>query len=537
MYNLLVVDDEELAVKGIVHGIDWSDLPIGRIFEAYDAEDAKRLMQENRIHLLLSDIDMPNETGIELLSWVNETQEGTETIFLTGHADFNYAQQALQLDCFDYLLKPIDHEQLKQTVRNAINKIRNSEQERQFQNTLKHYYELWNRQLPHLAERFWQDVLNLRLPMTAANLESAYELYNIPLTAEDRVQLVLISVEQWQEPLSARDEEIMAYAVKNAGEELILKDLQGVLLRDAGGILYAVIYRPREDSTAVLTENCASFIRECDKYLHCRISCYIGEAVSVPGLNAASARLLEIERDHISPGGQVMLERDYQRKPASHAALPHFADWAVLLEMGKGAELRARMDECFVRMEQDGVDALYLEGFYHGLTYTVLSVLQKKMALKADVFSDDNGYNGRDGASVLRSLPKLKEWAYAYVDRALAHMSDAGKDISPFIRKAIRYIEEHLDEDLSRDDIANYVFLNAAYLSRLFKKELGMSLSEYILEARINKVKPLLEETNIKISEVALSVGYTNFSHFTRMFKKATGLTPFEYRRQYQRID
>lgn len=534
MYNLLVVDDEELAVKGIVHGIDWSDLPIGRIFEAYDAEEAKRLMREHPIHLLLSDIDMPDETGIELLSWVKGTQEGTETIFLTGHADFNYAQQALQLDCFDYLLKPIDHEQVKQTVRNAIDKIRINEEQRQFQKTLKHYYEQWNRQLPVLTERFWQDVLSLRQPMAAGSLENIYAMYNIPLSAADRVQLVLISVEQWKEPLSARDEEIMTYAVKNAGEELILQDLEGALLQFAGGALYAVIYRAQEADPAKLAANCATFIEQCEKYLQCRISCYIGEAVHVPELNAASARLLEIERDHLSPGGQVVLERDYRKKPAAITALPHFSDWEVLLEMGKDAELHARMDEIFARIEQGDADALYLEGFYHGLVYTVLNVLQKKTAAMADVFPDDHW---RDGMAILRSIPKLKEWAYAFVDRALEYVRDRGKEVSPFVRKAIRYIEEHLDEDLGRDEIANYVFLNSAYLSRLFKRELGKSLSEYILEARINKVKPLLEETNIKISEIALSVGYSNFSHFTRMFKKATGLTPHEYRRQFQRID
>jgi len=534
MYNILVVDDEELAVKGIVHGIDWSGLPIGGIFEAYDAEEAKRVMRENPVHLLLSDIDMPDETGIELLAWVRDNLEGTEAIFLTGHADFNYAQQALQLDCFDYLLKPIDHEQLKRTVLNAINRIRASEEQRQFQNMLERYYEQWNRQLPLLTERFWQDVLHLRQSAAPGNLESAYAMYGIPLTAADRVRLVLISVEQWKEPLSARDEEIMTYALKNAGEELILRGLQGILLREAGGALFALVYRADEADTAKLAENCEKFIAECAKYLHCRISCYIGEPVSVPDLNAAAARVLEIERDHLSPGGRVVLERDYRKTPAPLTALPNFADWAALMEMGKAAELRARLDEIFARIGQGGVDALFLEGFYHGLVHTALSVLQRKGAAAADVHPDDSW---RAGSAASRSVPKLKDWAYAFVDRVLEVMSEHGRDIPPVLRKAVRYIEEHLDEDLSRDDIAGHVFLNAAYLSRLFKKELGKSLSDYILEARVEKVKPLLEKTNIKISEIALSVGYTNFSHFTRMFKKATGLTPHEYRRQFQRIE
>src|SRR5690606_8075796 len=97
MYNLLVVDDEEIAIRGIVQGIDWSSLPIDKVYTAYDAVEARQLYRDHTIHVMISDIDMPNETGIDLLGWVNEHSPNTETIFLTGHADFRYAQQAIQL--------------------------------------------------------------------------------------------------------------------------------------------------------------------------------------------------------------------------------------------------------------------------------------------------------------------------------------------------------------------------------------------------------------------------------------------------------
>jgi two-component system response regulator YesN len=115
-YNLLIVDDEEIAIKGIVHGLDWSSMPIANIYTACDAEEAQNYFREHTIHVLLSDIDMPNQTGIELLSWVNVHSAMTKTILLTGHADFKYAQQALQLDGFDYLLKPVDHSHLQNTL-------------------------------------------------------------------------------------------------------------------------------------------------------------------------------------------------------------------------------------------------------------------------------------------------------------------------------------------------------------------------------------------------------------------------------------
>ncbi|MEX2104504.1 MAG: response regulator, partial [Bacilli bacterium] len=355
LYNLLVVDDEEIAVRGIVKGIDWSDVPINEIIVAYDVEEAKQKFSEYKIHVLLSDIDMPDNNGIELLRWVREFSSDTETIFLTGHADFSYAQQAVHLDSFDYLLKPVDHTHLKSTLINAIDKVKKTEQMQQFQITYEHFYQQWYKQLPILSERFWQDVINLRIPMSVEHLEKAYSLYEIPLTAKDTVQVVLISVEQWSETLNARDEEIMTYAVKNATEEIILVDRRGQVIQDISGIIYAIVYPSNDDNNndteKELEDNCKRFIEKCKLYLHCTITCYIGEPISVPELNIHTQGLLNMERNHLCSGGSVVLQRSYKKEVAIVNYQPNFTDWAVLLEMGKRNELILRIEDSFDHMQ------------------------------------------------------------------------------------------------------------------------------------------------------------------------------------------
>lgn len=78
--------------------------------------------------------------------------------------------------------------------------------------------------------------------------------------------------------------------------------------------------------------------------------------------------------------------------------------------------------------------------------------------------------------------------------------------------------------------------MNPAYLSRLFRRETGFSLTDYLVRLRITKAKAELEKTNNRVSDVALNVGYANFSHFSKLFKKMTGLTPQEYRKKYQDV-
>lgn len=94
----------------------------------------------------------------------------------------------------------------------------------------------------------------------------------------------------------------------------------------------------------------------------------------------------------------------------------------------------------------------------------------------------------------------------------------------------------HMRESVSREEVAGAVFLNPAYLSRLFKRETGVSLSDYIIRIRLEKARELLVTTNYKISHIAEMVGYESFPHFTRLFKKMVGVGPHHYRTQHQQL-
>ena len=100
--------------------------------------------------------------------------------------------------------------------------------------------------------------------------------------------------------------------------------------------------------------------------------------------------------------------------------------------------------------------------------------------------------------------------------------------------QACKYIENHIDEDdLNRDEIASVFFVNPDHLSKVMKKDIGYSISENIIHLRINKAKELLSTTSLSISSIASSVGYSHFSHFAKMFKTKTGMTPKAYRKEH----
>lgn len=423
MFNMIVVDDEYYAVKGITQGIDWSDLPVDRIFEAFDVETAKMLLGSERIDLLITDIEMPNVSGLDLLEWVKAGGLHVKTVILTGHADFAYAQQALRLGSQEYILKPIDPDQVKGKIGELIELLKQERELIRTRESYKSYYELWQTQRLQLTERFWLDLVEGRICPLADDLTAQLQLHDIPLTSESRVVPVAIRIEQWKKPLNTRDLEIMNFALRNAAEELfrIGAAVQSFQLRSSLIILLVEDDGLIADFAARIKMTVERYVTVCDSYFYCAVTCYSG----------------------------------------------------VNTELGGFAET------CRSLMEQIG-----------------RSPAERSAGISAELHADDQ---------------------------------------IAVIRKIMHYVYENLHRDITREDIAAHVYLNSAYLSRLFKRETGQSLSEYILTAKLNRAKTLLTGSNVKVGAISEMVGFIHFPYFTKIFKKNVGVPPQQYRKKYQK--
>lgn len=290
MINVLVVDDETYAVRAILQGLDWKELGFDGVFSASDADEAMAILQEHRIDLMICDIEMPGMNGLELTEWAVEHYPGTETVFLTGHADFSYAQQAIGLGSFDYLLKPVRHDKLRDVVSRALDKIKQHHEQREFHDSYKNYVKLWESQKPVLIERFWQDILAERLVPTDHNLRHSLSAANLAVGPETTVLPILLSVEYWHKEFTARDEAIMEYALRNAALDFMLASVRGDVVQDKRGLNFALLYGSEEDGGALLPDrtaleaSCRDYIAACAKYFYCTLSCYVGQPLPIDQL-------------------------------------------------------------------------------------------------------------------------------------------------------------------------------------------------------------------------------------------------------------
>lgn len=130
--NILLVDDEVITIKGMMDGINWKKCGIdGKVFVAYNSVEALDIIHNNKVDLILCDIEMPGENGIELLKKIYEIDSTIKVIFLTCHAKFEYAREALRLGCKDYILKPAPYDQVEKTVLKVVNEINRDRKEQE----------------------------------------------------------------------------------------------------------------------------------------------------------------------------------------------------------------------------------------------------------------------------------------------------------------------------------------------------------------------------------------------------------------------
>lgn len=529
MCQLLIVDDELIAVEGLKSGVQWDAIGISKVLTAHSADQAKLVFGQERIDILLCDIEMPQATGLELLEWVRRHYPRTETIFLTCHADFGYAKQAIQLGSLDYLLKPIPYPDLEETIKRAIRKLDQDNRNSEF----SQYGKYWVQYQPLLVERFWLDILNQTIPSDAEAIRKAAEERNIPYTNEMRFLPVLIHVRRWHKKITLRDEKIMEYAIRKSAEELILDELErGLLITLGDGYMLAMLNLESQAAVnEMLRAGCEQWIEACRTYFFAGVSCYIGETAHPDQLAYMFLRLRKLDENNVAHDQGVFSLQDPQTLSPGGMP-PDIGMWSILLKEGaREPLLRAIEDYMEEQVASGGLDFDRLNQLIQDFQQMVYYVMQVKGIQAHRLFGDNDSITLH--AAATRTSTDALSWMRHIVDKSI--QSDADLDHTQSVTdKAKAYIHEHLAEDISRDDIASHVYLNPDYLTRIFKKETGMSVSDYVLQQRLTLAAGLLAQSELPVSAIASKVGYANFSHFSRMFKKYLNLSPLEYRSRHQ---
>lgn len=522
--NLLIVDDEYYSVENLRNKLDWQSLGFEKILCAYSMEQAKELFKQNKIDLLLSDIEMPKGSGLELLEWIRSEKMRTVCIFLTCFAKFDYASQAIRLESSDYLLKPVDKERLQEAVDKAIVKIRQAETE--LLNEL--HAEYWLGSGIQRTEQFWRRVADGSIPPFEQSLRKEIHTLHLPDTMLSRTIcpvflecLMTDSMLQW-EP------NVYEYALKNILNELMFHEEELPAIVKMEKWKYILIIPCIKEKRKKIIEACRQAQQACCTALPGIFRFYIGDICPPEKTAEAGKALYQAARNNI-----VDISSVYDLPTISNGQKPMqplpLDRWSDLLLSRRIEDVRREAIQHLQEIaRQQQADRRDLINFYYDFSQVLYTLLERSGAAAHKLFADASTEQFSEHAC--DSLPMMEQWVThiltAYME-CLIGVSESGT----VIENVKRYIREHLSDELSRNELADAVFVSPDYLSHLFREKTGMSLTTYITNERIRKAKELLLKNQFSIRDTALTSGFQNISYFSKQFKRATGQTPQEFRR------
>lgn len=519
--NILVVDDLYEVVQGVVEGVRWRDLGVEDVYAAYSVEGAQDILRRHGVQLLLCDIEMPPRSGFELLEWLRAEEMETECIFLSSHAEFEYAQAAVKLGSFDYILQPARYEEIEAAVRRAIVRI----EEKRRARAAAQYGQYWREKEGMLADAcvarfllgegggldgFLEDLSRL-----GAALGRATELCPLlvqlhrPVLPEDRGAL-----------------RSLFFALLRRTERTLL------LARMEDGCFFALLFGG-DVQWAEIVEPLKT-LTECWKAQGRgpRPTCYVGDTVLPSGLPAQWKLLDERRRDNVAHYGGVFAP--LQKEEILHYiyTFPDMQRWARQLTAGDCDQVREEA-LAYLREQRDlgKVNAEFLAKFHQDFIQMFFTVAQAYKARAHDIFYE--AYPFKDFLQAYTSYEKMISLVRFATDYVRERIGAPERAESP-VEQAIHYIQQNIEKDMRRSDVAEAIYMNADYLARLFKKERGVSLGDFIVSEKMRVAASLLSGTNIPVSLVASKVGYSNFSYFSQVFKRQTGSAPGEYRLAYR---
>ena len=520
--TVLLVDDQVSILSGLISGVDWKALGVTAIRTASNAAKAKQILEGEPVDILLCDIAMPGENGLDLLRWARNRGPCLVCVFLTSHANFLYAKEAIQLECFDYVLQPARYEDIQATVERAIRRVREGRQDRELES-----YGIYAKNNPGGVFQNLFSSWMAGSPLCLSRLRAGLAHFHRELPGHCPCTLVIGQVLRWHAHPWTFEE--WGYALNNIVAELFGEAGMETLSFsvDSTAVGWFVYARPGAGSgDQTPFEVLERVYLRTSPYIACDFAFYVGPTVPVEQVSPLAARLLERKRDNVlQRSGVFPLGQAARPDGATGAGAVQMERWNELLATGDAEHLQAEVFRYLDTLSARGqLDYQALHNFWIQFQQVVLNVLWKAGLDRREILPIlHQGETAQSLEAVKEAVTQATAFFTPATDRA---------DSQTVAQKAALYVEKHLDEPLTVGDIAGAMFLNADYLTRLFRAEYGVSLKEYIVTQKMNTAQALLQTTGLPVGVIASKVGYDNCSHFSQAYKKAFGHTPTDERQK-----
>ncbi|HHV09182.1 MAG TPA: response regulator [Clostridiales bacterium] len=523
--NILIVDDESSAVQAVQNGVCWDSLDFSGIYTASSMAEAIDIIQDCHVDVLLCDIEMPMGSGLELLKWVKDHKSDICCILMTCHADFGFAQEAVRLGTLDYILKPLDFEKLEKILQLAVDKV----SEKQHLNKLSSY---WSSSKKDVVKQFWKDFLLGDILPNEDGVLHYCNYKHLDIFVESLFLPIIISVKQWDVGLTKNDQKLFFYALRNIIDELMeFEDIHREVFPFHENAVIIILNmkdsNQKERLDQAISYRCSQIIDTASKYIKAVVCCYVGGASGICGIPAQVEILQTMDLNNVVFSQNILFISQYSENDSVTKDNGFAVWWELFRCKGYDRVLKKTKDELLLQDGNEKLSRKSLDSLYYNFYFMLIDFCQRQNILLKDLFGDEMSERLSEAGKV--SVDGFIRW----VEYALKKVGEYEKKNTAGenpVEQAKQYVKDNLSNELSIEEIAAYVYLSADYLTKIFKKEEGMTLHRYVIKKKMERAMWLLKNTQNSIGDIASLVGYYNYSSFARCFLKEVGKSPQEYK-------
>jgi two-component system response regulator YesN len=539
MLRALIVDDEFEIREGLRKRIPWGDFGIEEVFAADDGDTALVIALENRPDLIVTDIKMSRSSGLEFLGALyRENDYPWKAVVISGYDDFDLVKQAMQLGVMDYILKPINTDELGRIVRKATDQILREKMDKHNQVQLNTQVQF---AVPKLREELLREIIECEYdPYRETRILHRLQALKLDWMIQQKLLLMIVEVDDLKAIGNrggyVNEKELVLFGIGNVVNQTLVEEFPYpfALFCDSNQRWVAVLGCKQHEQASLGKPLAHTCIRRINEFVKVKASIGISsppkELKHIHEMYLESGELLD--QKVVYGGNRLFTEQgfefDGERTELSLQEPPEVLD---LVKYGTDEDITASMNK-FVEMVQAW--GLYdLKDIQQHIFTWLMGIFRRAAAAGWPNRSwERNPISIWDELEQFDNLQSLRVRTEQYLLSMAADFRELTASPSQIVLEAEKIIRKRYSENLSLQIVADEVHVTPVWLSKLFKKEKKKTFLEYLTDVRIMKAKEMLGDVKYKIYQISYQVGYKDPVHFTKLFKKQSGCTPKEYRKQ-----
>ena len=535
--KVFIADDEIYVIELLLHLIDWEALDLEVVGTAKDGATALREIERTSPDIVITDIRMPGMSGLDMIKEIQAKNPSTAFVIISGHNNFEYAQTAIRFGVKDYVLKPINADDLKDILVNLTADIKNKMRRGA---EIKEMNQKFDVAKVKLHGSFLDKISENSLPPTSDIdiLNTDYLLKFQPVNFQ--FMILKFDCKTLDEDASFPTQ-MYERVISNIARHIENVCYETVTSVHTCKYFVLVNYDPAVGER--LRQNLQYFLDDmellCKKYSNLYFTVCRGSAETDPAqIRRSYENAVRALRARVLRRLDTIIDTPPPYDPAEDIGkiFPPEARDSLKRNIEKFDlnEIRSQITQLFVLAESIGRDCAELFWELAAQIYALFLDITQNL----DLFAD-RGAEMEDFLCSLDRCIDIMGLRIALIERIAKHINyytslEDSAD-NTYITIAKKYIADHYMEKITLDDIAQLVFLNPVYFSILFKQEVGINFVDYLNKYRIEVSKRYLRDISQSLSGIADLVGFTNAKYFSKIFKRIVGITPSQYRSKYMR--